>query len=343
MAHSLATPRPPRRRTRAARQALSRPPLQRMMLLHAKLQGGEYPNCRAVSRELEVSAKTIQRDLEFMRDRLNLPIGYDQARLGFYYTEPVSSFPAIEVSEGELVALFIAQKAMAQYEGAPFEQQLAAAFRKLTDGLQDKITFGWSELDSAISFRSIGASIADLEIFETVSKAVVRSVELTFGYRKIYGSKHEDRRIRPYHLGYIEGQWYLIGWDLSREQIRTFALPRIQEPRLTTTRFRRPADFSIARHLGGSFGVFSGAAQHEVRIRFDAMASQIVSERQWHVSQRMKRLADGSIELTLQLGSLPEVERWVLSWGKRAKVIEPPELIERLKKSIAAMQSAYAE
>ncbi len=127
---------------------LSRPPLERMMRLHEKLKAGKFPNCRNLAEELEVSTKTIQRDIDFMRDRLNLPIEYDQLHFGFAYTEPVTNFPSIEVSEGEIVALFVAQKAMEQYKGTPFEKSLKTAFRKITDGLKDTVAFHWGEVDS---------------------------------------------------------------------------------------------------------------------------------------------------------------------------------------------------
>src|SRR6188474_3593709 len=109
----------------------SRPPLERMMRMHERLKAGRYPNCRKLAEELEVSSKTVQRDIDFMRYRLGLPIEYDQLHFGFYYTEPVASFPSIEVSEGEIVALFVAQKALAQYRGTSFEKPLAAAFQKI--------------------------------------------------------------------------------------------------------------------------------------------------------------------------------------------------------------------
>ena len=151
----------------------SRPPLERMMQIHARLKDRHFPNCRKVAESLEVSPKTIQRDIDFMRYRLGLPIDYDPLQFGFYYSEPVTSFPNIEVSEGEITALFVAQKALAQYKGTPFEQPLRTAFRKITDGLTDRVSFSWSELDNVISFRSAGASPADLELFEEVSKAVL--------------------------------------------------------------------------------------------------------------------------------------------------------------------------
>jgi biotin operon repressor len=67
-----------------------------MMRMHARLQSGRYSNCRKLAQELEVSSKTVQRDLDFMRYRLGLPIEYDQLHFGFYYTEPVSSFPNVD-------------------------------------------------------------------------------------------------------------------------------------------------------------------------------------------------------------------------------------------------------
>ncbi len=159
---------------------LSRPPLARMLRLHRELTGRNFPNCRKLAHALEVSPKTIQRDLDFMRDQMGLPIEYDQLHLGFIYTEPVTSFPSVEVSESEIVALLVAQKALEQYTGTPFEKPLKAAFRKITDGLRDTITFPFDEIRSTISFKGIGATVADLDLFEALSKAVRRSHESTF-------------------------------------------------------------------------------------------------------------------------------------------------------------------
>ncbi len=64
-----------------------------MMQLHAHLQGRKFPNCRKLAAELEVPSKTIQRDIEFMRDGLGLPIENDQLHFGFVYTEPARVFP----------------------------------------------------------------------------------------------------------------------------------------------------------------------------------------------------------------------------------------------------------
>ena len=327
-----------------AGRGFSRPPLERMLQLHQQIQAGKFPNCRKLAESLEVSSKTIQRDIEFMRDRLNLPIEYDQLHFGFTYSEPVTNFPSIEVTEGEIVALFVAQKALEQYKGTSFEKPLHMAFRKISDGLRDSVLFQWGDVDSAFSFRGLGTTVADLDLFETLSKAVLRSCELTFEYKKLRSAQYEWRRVQPYHLACVENQWYLFGHDLGRDQLRTFALPRVRKAKDTKIRFKRPADFSITKHLGGSFGVFTGDGQFRVRIWFDAFASRMVSERQWHASQKIKPVGGkdaGEIEMTMDLGSLEEVERWILSWGSHARVLEPKILAGRIRETADGIRGLY--
>lgn len=310
------------------------------MRLHRLIASEKYPNCRSMAEELEVSTKTIGRDIEFMRDRLNYPIAYDGARFGFHYTQPVADFPALEISEGEVAALLIAQKALAQHRGTAFEKPLRAACRKIVESLGGRISVDIAELDAAISFRSAGATEVDAEVFESVSRATMRGLEIAFHYQKLGSAQMELRRARPYHLGCVEGQWYCFAHDLDRGLMRTFALPRMRAVRVSRTCFTVPADFSIARYLAQSFGVFSSAADgktQRVRIRFDAFAARLVSERVWHESQVLKPLEDGGVELTLELGGLEEIERWVLSWGEHARVLAPKRLRERIRAVATAL------
>lgn len=323
-------------------KGLSRPPLERMLRIHERLKQGRFPNCSQLSGELEVSAKTIQRDIDFMRDRLDLPIEFNKLENGFHYTGPVENFPTVQVTEGEMVALFVAEKALAQYRGTPFEKPLHAAFEKLTSALSDRVSFSWGDLQSAISFRSIGATQGDLKLFETVSQAVLHSQELVFEYHKLNSSHHEPRRAQPYHLGCVENQWYLFAFDLDRQQIRTFVLSRMRNVCNTGKEFERPANFSVANHLSGALGVFVGKSSVMIRIWFDEFGARLVRERRWHPSQKIKELANGEIELTLKLGSMEEIARWILSWGEHARVLAPEELRQKIRRTAQKVSSVYS-
>lgn len=108
----------------------SRPPLARMLRLHELLVANCYPNCRKMADEFEVSPKTIQRDINFMRDRLLLPIDYDEALFGFRYTRVVQSFPASLASGRELRKERASPEAAPPIPSAPPEAAVSPACEK---------------------------------------------------------------------------------------------------------------------------------------------------------------------------------------------------------------------
>ncbi len=222
----------------------SRPPLERMLRIHDELRRGAFTNCTKLARALEVSRKTIVRDIAFMRDRLNLPIEFDAPINAYRYTHPVAAFPTVQVSEGELLALLVARKALEQYRGTPFHRQLEISFDKLTGGLKDRISFSPADELQSVSFKNVGLGKADMVVFNALSGAVLRQHDVEFDYRKPGEKKAGPRRVQPYHLAHRENLWYLVAFDRERRALRTFALPRISNPRVLPTQFVRPPDFS---------------------------------------------------------------------------------------------------
>jgi proteasome accessory factor B len=297
-----------------------------MLRIHQALQSGRYPNASSLARELEVSSKSIHRDIEFMRDRLELPIEYHPGRFGYGYTAEVSAFPTVQITEGELFALVLAEKALQQYRGTNFEKPLLSAIKKLEQSLPDTISLNLAELEQTISFRTRAEPVLDLKIFDTLARATARRQEIELDYRKPGSRETERRTIDPYHLANINGEWYLFALDHLRNDFRTFVPARIRSVKLTGRTFERTRRFSLEQRLRDSFGVHSGQGRYEVVIRFAARVADYVREKKWHESQRLKELPGGAVELRLRLSSLMEVERWVLGWGGDAHVIRPVEL-----------------
>ena len=325
----------------AFRASLSRPPLERMLRIHDLLRRGAFSNCTKLAGTLEVCRKTVVRDIAFMRDRLALPIEFDAQINAYRYTHPVSAFPTVQVTEGELLALLVARRALEQYRGTPFHHQLEIAFEKLTGGLKERITFSPADELQSVSFKNIGLGKADLIVFNALSGAVLRQYEVEFDYRKPGAATVSRRRVQPYHLAHRENLWYLIAFDSGRRALRTFALPRITNPAVLKTRFTRPPDFSPEKFFARALGVLGGDRDYRVVVRFGAAVADRVREREWHESQELRDLPGGRLEVSLRLGALPEIERWVLSWGGDAEVIQPRELRDRLRATAAALGKLY--
>ena len=325
----------------AAGSLHSRPPLERMLRIHQAVSSGKFPNASTLALEIEVATKTIHRDIEFMRDRLGLPIEFNPARNGYHYTEEVSAFPNIQITEGELFALVVAEKALQQYRGTNFEKPLLSAIRKMEQSLPDTISLNLADIGQTISFRTSAEPILNLEIFDALAKAVSQHRQLELAYRKPGQRQTEKRLVDPYHLANINGEWFLFAYDHARKDVRTFVPARIQSIQTTGKTFERPQKFSLEKRLRDSFGVHSGIGEYDVVIRFNARVADYIREKKWHESQRLRELKDGGVELRMKLSSLVEIERWILSWGTHATVVRPAALIERLKASALGIVAKY--
>lgn len=311
----------------------SRPPLERMLRIHQALQSGKFPNATSLAREIEVAAKTIHRDIEFMRDRMNLPIQFDIPRNGYFYAGEVNAFPTMQITEGELFALVVAEKALQQYRGTSFEKPLLSAIKKMEQALPDTISLNLADVGQTISFRTSVEPIVDLKIFDALARAVAQRQQLELDYRKPGAGKSEARIVDPYHLANVNAEWFLFAFDHARKGIRKFAPARILSMKPTGQTFERSPQFSLEKELQDSFGVHSGEGQYDVTIRFNARAADYIREKKWHDSQKLRELPNGDLELDLKLSGLVEIERWVLSWGGDARVVRPVELEEAVRRS----------
>jgi predicted DNA-binding transcriptional regulator YafY len=324
--------------TARVRTLHSRPPLSRFQEIFHAIKTGRYPNRTQLARSIEVTTKTIQRDLDYMRFQLNLPIEFDYARGGYYFTRPMTDLPLFQLTEAELVSIFVAQKALEAYKGTAFEQPLRTAFQKLQAAAKTvAVSITWEDLDFGISFRHFGAYLADAAIFAELTKAIQKREVVEFDYKKLDAKAFEKRTVEPWHLACVSGQWYLLGFDRSREARRVFVLARMRNISATGHDFSnpKPSDADIQQLFQNSFQIWQSedARLERIILRFSGRAAQLVRERDWHPSQRLQELADGSLEVTLTLNSLEEILPWILSWGKECDVVRPA----RLRKKVTSL------
>ena len=144
------------------------------------------------------------------------------------------------------------------------------------------------------------------------------------------------RRVAPYKLWFFDATFYLIGYCCLRQDIRIFALDRIETLQATEESFEIPADFDVEAFMGASFGVFAGPPV-EVKIRFSADIAGYIREKTWHASQVIEPQADGSILFRARVAGTDEIKFWILRWGARARVLAPASLRDEIAAEAAAM------
>ncbi len=148
------------------------PAIERMQRIHQLIENKEYPNCRKMAAEFEMSVRTLKRDIDFMKTRLDLPIEFDVQRNGYYFTKPVPQFPQLPMSEADTFTMFVASKAIEQYQGTPLQKMLETTFRKLTGQLDASLRFSLGSMDGVLSFRPFAPGDAELKDFDLLMRAV---------------------------------------------------------------------------------------------------------------------------------------------------------------------------
>ncbi|BCV24326.1 YafY family protein [Gelria sp. Kuro-4] len=330
-----------------AGQALNieRHSLFRLHKIDQLIRQKRYPNVPALSRCLEVSTRTIERDLEFLRDRLGAPLKYDFKRRGYFYTNDSFSMPRLKLTEGEVVALYLGQKLLCQYKGTPYEAAIARAFAKIQTLLPDGVEVDLAEVDEFLSFDVEplrGEEEALAACFQQLVQAIQGRETMDIIYYTASRNAQSRRLVDPYHLRCHQGAWYLIAYCHTRKEVRIFALDRIRSLRPTGHKFQPPADFSLKEYLGHSLGIERGGELRKVMISFDAVQARWIRERQWHPSQELTVLADGSLLFKVTVSGLEEVKRWVLGFGSHAEVLAPEELRRAVAREVALLAQKYA-
>lgn len=317
-----------------------KPQHSRLLFIDKKIRDGKYPNCSTLAEEWEVSAKTIQRDLDYMKYQLDAPIEYSAKHRGFRYTEEQYSLPAIAIKQSDLFGVYLAQKLLIQYEGTPIYNSLCSVFDKIEQALPEKISVDPISDQSKFTVIPPFTTTIDPDVWNSVIDSLRTSQQIEIHY-KTPGNQPNLRVLDPYHAVRFEGDWYIVGLCHLRNDIRTFSMSRILSTKMTGARFQIPATFSFKKLSGSHFGVHWAHGDIVVKIRFTQRIADYVRERVWHPSQVISECDDGNVLLSLTVNHLLELKRWILSWGKEAVVLEPEQLRMDIEGEIFSMSKVY--
>jgi predicted DNA-binding transcriptional regulator YafY len=314
----------------------------RMLLIDEAIRSGSCPNSETLARKLEVSSRTVQRYIEFLRDTYGAPLEYDYTRRGYYYTEQNFFIKSVLLTEGELFSLAVFEPLLAQYRQTPLERNLRTIFEKIVRSLPQNISVDSSLLTPSISFIPDPPVFLETASFLAVFTALKVKKTLTFEYRSLQDTGYTKRKADPYHAICHRGNWYFIGHCYTRNEIRLFSCSRLRKAALTKTPFTVPKDFDPHLYFDEQMGVWASArTPTTVELLFEKEIGTYAIERQWHNTQTITQHEDGTVYVKFTTTQVPEVLRWVLGQGHTAKVLGPPELAEMVKAEAERVRGMY--
>ena len=290
-----------------------------------------------------VSTKTIRRDLAALMEA-GFPL-YDERYEGKVYwrlAEEYKGLPLANLSLSELAALYFSRNVVTGLAAPPFSGDIDSAFKKIEGALPEKNIEFLDGLDKMISVRADAPK--DLEehkqTIRTLMDAIGDDRRIRMEYFSVHSQKTKTYGVHPYRLMYFRGGLYLFGYVEEYDQIRTFAVERIEELEALDDTFERPSDFSVESYLESSFGLIR-EDPFDVEILFKSNIASYVRSRAWHPSQKVRDVGNGEVVMSLHVGGEFELVAWILSFGSSALVLSPDKLRKRIESELLQSLDRY--
>jgi predicted DNA-binding transcriptional regulator YafY len=302
-----------------------------------------------IAEKVECSKRQVQRDMNILQE-VGFPVFHEDRDYGKRFwrmTGKALETEKLMLSMTEMISLFLSQKLLSPLAGTQFGDGLATALEKIKAVLPGKALGYFGDLDGMLVVKSVAQhdySGKDKEI-RIINQAMAQSKVLTVQYHSASQDRVIDTLFHPYGMVFFGTNLYCIGYMAQYDEVRTLKLNRFQGVELTTQSFERPANFSIAAHLQGGFGIMTSSKSQTVKVRFTGWAATNVREHQWHPSQKIIKdchsKAEDCVVATFELSSTTEFKRWLLGFGRHAIVQAPKVLAAEVKTEFREACGAY--
>lgn len=327
-------PEIPRRPDRDRRVRQSERMARVLSVLNLIQSRGRY-NARAIAEELEVSERTVFRDLEVL-EFSGVPWFWD-SNADCYRVRADFRFPTLAMTEEEALGQALATT-LSKAPGLNVGDGAVPTTRKLTATSPEEIQeilVDASQIMEVFDLKFVDHSKHQSTI-KTVQSALLKGKQLTGVYESPYEEASVKLVIHPYRLCLIKRAWYVIGHLDGETEAKTLRVARFKTLRMLDQPVTVPDDFDLRQHFGNAWAVYRGETSYDIELQFKPEAAPIVTETEWHHTQKVKKHRDGSITMTFTVDGLAEIHRWILTWTGQVTIVKPDELKERFVKTLQA-------
>jgi predicted DNA-binding transcriptional regulator YafY len=289
-----------------------------------------------LSERLEIDQRTVRRDVDRLRE-LGYPVQAFSGHGGGYQLGAGSSMPPVLLSDDEAVAVAVALRAAAG-SVAKMEETSIGLLAKLDQVLPARLRKRASALHSVTITLPGGDSAPAVDVLTRIAAACRDNLKLKLSYQDRAG-KPTMRNLEPMRLAHTGRRWYLVAWDLDREDWRTFRVDRVQQVAAVGSQFaprKFPGD--IVAYVSQS--IRYSAYTHRVRVKlkgaYDVLTKQVSP---W--CGKPEKLDDGHCTLDMGADSLEMLVTLMVMTGMEFEMLDSHELKPEMQRVVQRLTKAF--
>jgi len=305
--------------------------MDRRLLILMRLREETAVRAQDLAEECECSVRTVYRDIDALcqagvpvaamaGEGYRLVPGYHLPPISFTVEEAAQLLLGVDMASGLGTE---EQREAAKAAAVKVEAALRPETRAEVGRLRERIRVShWMQ-------RERSPWLAHLQ------QGVTQDRVVWLRYHSFGSDELTERKVEPYALVFYGGDWHLVGYCRLRESVRDFRADRIREAELLEERFQRPVGFSPDTED-------APRPAQEIRVWIESSVVPWARETPPFGFQREEQSEGGSV-FVVECWELRRLMPWLLGWGASARVLSPPDVIERMRREAEALVEAYPE
>lgn len=312
--------------------------------LHKLLSGSDKPvSLSEIGKVLNCSAETAEKIIKDMRLYLNAPVKYNKEAKGYSYDKdehPDYELPGLWFNSSELYGLFASYQLLSEVGPGLLEAKISPIKDKI-ESLMRSDTLQKGEMAKRVHILKMAARKPAAKHFSIVASALMMRKQVNIKYAGRDRNKITERTLSPQRLVHYRDNWYIDAWCHLREELRTFAVDRIEYSQLINKKALEINEADLKEHFSTAYGIFSGKPDKTAVLKFSVEVARWVSQEQWHPDQSGQFNIDGSYELEIPYRDPRELIQDILRFGPDVEVLEPRQLIKEVIEKLEKAGAQY--
>ncbi|OWZ83207.1 helix-turn-helix transcriptional regulator [Natranaerobius trueperi] len=286
-----------------------------------------------LAKELEVSQRTIRRDINIL-EQAGLPV---QNYQGLRFMSDVE-LPRVQFDPNEVTFLLLMTNFLSHYG---IDSNIPESLlKKLRKHLPEKMIDKYQTLQRSVLIHPHDNEQDGREIVKRLKEIIELKNRVQIYYQSNSSKNESWRLVDPYGVFFKKRSWYMVGYCYKNGSIRMFKCSRVKEIKSLQDKYEIPKEFDLEDFLSDSFELMKGEPT-KIKIRFKKEVASIIEETVFYKGEKKTKYNEDIIyELTV--ANWREVYSWVLSFGRKAEILEPKWMREQIISELKDMEILYS-
>ncbi|MGP0070013.1 MAG: helix-turn-helix transcriptional regulator [Isosphaeraceae bacterium] len=308
-------------------------PLARLLQVVMLLQMGRFPNAQKLAEACAVSRRTIYRDLGTL-EAAGFVVVYRPDRQGYQLAGEGYLQPAPLDDQEALAILLLSRLCPADHPFGslkPVRCGVDKVIQALPKAVRSRILLGGELILNTTDPATLDLPADRKTVYDAIWRALGLRKQMRLWYREDDSDSLLTTKVGLYRLARVDAYWSVVGRSTLHREVRLFRIPWIQRVEVTDETYAIPPRFRLERWLSRSNHHGHLDRSYEVQLRFNARIAPVILDRHGWTGQRLSLLANGGLDLFLNVPLRDEFVLWILGFGEHVEVLKPNELRQAVK------------